>query len=141
MYLYGNLVYNNIYKIMRPYKNYLSWPQILAQTKFNKAMAWLQIEVEHGFTLHQNLWTWNGFYLNLKIWQRTAVRYTVLVILLNIWTCLQNNQTSFRYCYSPPEVEEYLQLDEDHKDIPLSFSASNSGIKISVNEDVKSERT
>lgn len=46
LYLYGNLVYNTMYRIMRLYKNYPSWPWTSSQTEFNKTMAQLQIEVE-----------------------------------------------------------------------------------------------
>lgn len=53
LYLYGDPVYG----IMGPYKNYPSRPRTPAQNKFNKAMSRLRIEVEHGFALHQNLWT------------------------------------------------------------------------------------
>ena len=57
LYLYGNPVYSTVYGIMGPYKNYPSRLQIVAQNKFNKAimMSRLQIELEHGFAIHQNL--------------------------------------------------------------------------------------
>lgn len=61
------------------------------------------------------------------------------MLLLNIWTYLQNNQISYCFCYFPPEVEEYLQLDEDHEDLSLSFLTSNTINKNCINKDVKSE--
>lgn len=97
LYLYSNPAYSTIYGIMGPYKNYPSRPQTLAQNKFNKAMSRLQIEVKHGFALHQNLWTWNGFHLNLKICQSAIIGYAISVLLSNIWTCLRGNQTNIRF--------------------------------------------
>lgn len=90
-------------------------------------MARLRIEVEHGFAIHQNLWTWNGFHLNLKIRQGAAVEYTVSVLLSNIWTCLRGNQTSFRFRCALPEVEEYLQLYEEE-------DSADEGLEIEGNE-------
>lgn len=37
-------------------------------------------------------------------------------------------------------MKEYLQLDEDYKDMLLCFSANNSGNKISKVENIKSEK-
>ncbi len=65
LYLYEDLIYSTIYGIIEPYKNYFNRPRIPAYNCFNKAIAKLCIEVEHSFTLHQNLWTWNGFYFGL----------------------------------------------------------------------------
>ena len=55
LYLYTNLAYSIIYKIMRPYKNYLSRPYTLIQNQFNKIILYLQIIIEYGFTIYQNL--------------------------------------------------------------------------------------
>ncbi len=110
LYLYGDPAYYTVYGIMGPYKNYPGRPRTPTQEKFNKAMAKLRIEVEHGFVIHQNLWTWNGFHLGLKIRQGAAVGYAVSVLLSNIWTCMRGNQTSYRFACTPPAVEEYLQL-------------------------------
>lgn len=55
LYLYGDLAYCTIYDIMELYKNYPGRSQTFVQEKFNKAMSELQIKVEHGFTIHQNL--------------------------------------------------------------------------------------
>lgn len=73
-------------------------------------MSKLRIKVEHGFALHQNLWTWNGFHLGLKLCQGAAVCYAVSVLLANIWTCMRGNQTSLRFSCMPPALEEYLSL-------------------------------
>lgn len=35
------------------------------------------------------------------------------VLLANIWTCLQGNQTSQRFGCAPPSIEEYLALPVD----------------------------
>lgn len=67
LYLYGNPAYFTIYNIMGSYKNYPNQPRIPAYNYFNKVMAKLCIEMEYGFALHQNLWTWNGFHLRLKL--------------------------------------------------------------------------
>ena len=69
---------------MGPYKNFPNRSRTPAHNRFNKAMAKLRIEVEHGFALHQNLWTWNGFHLGLKLRQGAAVCYAVSVLLANI---------------------------------------------------------
>lgn len=73
-------------------------------------MSRLRIEVEHGFAIHQNLWTWNGFHLGLKIRQAAAIGYAVSVLLSKIWTCMKGNQTSYWFACAPPAVEEYLAL-------------------------------
>lgn len=57
LYLYGDPAYCTVYGIMESYKNYPGRPQTPVQEKFNKAMSRLRIEVEHGFAIHQNLWT------------------------------------------------------------------------------------
>lgn len=96
LYLYGDPAYSTGYGIMGPYKNYPRRPRTAAEDQFNKIMSELRIEVEHGFAIHQNLWTWNGFHLGLRICQGAAICYTVSVLLSNIWTCIQGNQTSLR---------------------------------------------
>lgn len=85
-------------------------------------MAKLRIEVEHGFALHQNLWTWNGFHLGLKLQQGAALCYAVAALLANAWTCLRGNQTSLRFGCMPPAVEDYLFLG-DNKEMEVSSPA------------------
>lgn len=71
--------------------------------------------MEHGFAIYQNLWIWNGFYLDLELSQGVAVCYVVLVLLANIWTCIRSNQTSIRFAYAPLALETYLKLlADDH---------------------------
>lgn len=113
LYLYGDPAYSTVYGIMGPYKNYPNRPRTAAHNRFNKTMSRLRIEVEHGFALHQNLWTWNGFHLGLKLRQGAAICYAISVLLANIWTCLRGNQTSQRFDCAPPAVEEYLALPLD----------------------------
>ena len=67
LYLYDDLEYCTIYGIMKPYRYYSNCLHTPAQDKFNKVMAILRIKVEHSFAIHQNLWTWNGFHLQLKV--------------------------------------------------------------------------
>lgn len=74
-------------------------------------MAKLRIEVKYGFAIHQNLWTWNGFHLGLKLGQRVVVYYAVLVFLAtNAWTCMRGNQTSTQFSCIPPDLKNYLTL-------------------------------
>lgn len=73
-------------------------------------MSRLQIKVEHDFAIHQNLWTWNGFYLGLKIQQGVAIGYTISVLLSNIWTYMRGNQISYRFACAPAMPEEFLQF-------------------------------
>lgn len=40
---------------MDPYKNYPSYTCTPTQEQFNKYITQLQIEIKHGFTIHQNL--------------------------------------------------------------------------------------
>lgn len=89
LYFYGDPVYCIVYGIMRPYKNFPSRPYTSAQNKFNKIISRLRIEMEHGFAIYQNLWTWNGFYLGLKLGQGAVVYYAVAILLADIWTCIQ----------------------------------------------------
>ena len=113
LYLYEDPAYSTVYGIMGPYKNYPGRPRTPAHNRFNKIMSKLRIEVEHGFAIHQNLWTWNGFHLGLKLSQGAAVCYAVSVLLANMWTCLRGNQTSIRFNCAPPEIENYLSLPEE----------------------------
>lgn len=133
LYLYGDPAYCIVYNIMGLYKKYPGRPQTLAQEKFNKTMAKLQIKVEYSFAIHQNLRTWNGFYLGLKIGQRVAVKYAVLMFLSNIWICIKGNQTSYWFTYIPLAVEEYLQLlainDTDSEIKNIETSDANEHIK------------
>lgn len=55
---------------------------------------------------------WNGFHLELKLWQKTVVWYAVLMLLINVWIYFQSNQTSMRSNYIPLIVEEYLALSK-----------------------------
>ena len=112
LYLYGDPAYSTVYGIMGPFKNHPGRLRTKEQNIYNKRMSKLRIEVEHGFALHQNLWTWNGFDLGLKLRQGAAVCYAVSVLLANIWTCLRGNQTSKRFKISPPDIEEYLRVVE-----------------------------
>ncbi len=116
LYLYGNPAYTTIYGIMGPYKNYLSHSCTLAQEQFNKIMSRLQIEVEYGFAIHQNLWTWNRFHLGLKVSQGLPVYYAISVFLVNIWICIRGNQTSIRFVCAPSALETDLKLlvDDHH---------------------------
>ena len=138
LYLYGDPAYCTVYGIMGPYKNYLGRPQTSAQEKFNKAMSRLRIEVEHGFAIHQNLWTWNGFHLGLKIRQGAAIGYAVSVLLSNIWTCMRGNQTSYRFACAPSTPEEYLQfisVDSDtNSEDETSTDATDDGEGSEENE-------
>lgn len=87
-YLYGDPTYSIVYDIIKPYKNYPNYPKTIAYDRFNKAIWRLWIEVEYSFAIHQNLWTWNGFYLGLRLWQEAIISSAVLVILANSWTCI-----------------------------------------------------
>lgn len=110
LYLYGDPAYSTVYGIMGLYKNCPGRPRTPAHNRFSKIMSKLRIEVEHGFAIH--LWAWNSFHLGLKLSQGAAACYAVSVLLANIWTCLRGNQTSIRFDYAPPEIENYLSLPE-----------------------------
>lgn len=73
------------------------------------------------------MWTWNGYYLGLKLSQGAAVSYAVAVFLGNIWTYIRGNQTSLRFACAPPTLEDYLeQLVDVHSDSDLELESSNS---------------
>lgn len=115
-YSYGDPANPLVYKIIGPYKHYLGQSKTLAQNWFNKIISKLRIEVDYGFAIHQNLWTWNSFHLSLKLSQGATVCYAISVLLTNIWTYLQDNQTSIQFDYILPEIENYLSfLDEEEK--------------------------
>ena len=133
LYLYEDPAYCTVYGIMGPYKNYPGRPRTPAQEKFNKAISKLRIEVEHGFAIYQNLWTWNGFHLGLKICQRAAIGYAVSILLSNIWTCMRGNQTSYRFACAPPAVEEYFVL------IPTNADEDNSSEDETTDADAMDE--
>lgn len=54
LYLYDDLAYFTMYKIMSPYKNNLIYLCTLTQKQFNNIMARLQIEFKYGFAIHLN---------------------------------------------------------------------------------------
>lgn len=112
-YLYKDPAYSIVYSIMGPYKNYLQKSRIATEEKFNKTMAKLQIELEHGFAIYQNLWAWNNYYLQLKVLQGVVIRYVVSVFLLNIQICLRRNQTSYQFAHVLLAVEKYLKNQEE----------------------------
>lgn len=56
VYFYDNPAYSRIYGIIRLYQNYPNWPRTSANNQFNKAMSRFHINIEHGFTIHQNFW-------------------------------------------------------------------------------------
>lgn len=126
LYLYGDPAYSTIYGVMGPYKNHPSRPRTPAQDQSSKIMSRLRIEVEHGFAIHQNLWTWNGFHLGLKLSQGTAVCYAVSVLLANIWTCIRGNQTSVRFACAPPALENYLELLAADHDLESDWDLESS---------------
>ncbi len=131
LYFYEDPAYSTIYGIMGLYKNFPSRSCTPAQDLFSKIMSRLQIEVEHGFVIHQNLWTWNGFHLGLKPSQRAEVCYAVSVFLASIWTCMQDNQTSVRFTYAPQAFENYLELLADiysKSDLKLESSDSDQSL-------------
>lgn len=127
-YLYGDPAYSTIYGIMGPYKNYPNRPRTAAHERFNKTMSRLRIEVEHGFAIHQNLWTWNGFHLGLKLRQGAAICYAVSVLLANAWTCMRGNQTSMRFECMSPGVEEYLSLLDEDEELESSEEGSEEAL-------------
>ncbi len=104
------------YGIIGSYKNYIDRPRTKTHEQFNKAMLQIQIEFEYGFAIYQNLWTWNGFHLSFKVCQGAAVCYSVLVLLANIWTCIQGNQTSTRFRCMPFSLEDYLKSFFDNNE-------------------------
>ncbi len=127
LYLYGDPTYSTIYGFMGPYKNFLSRSRTSAQDLFNKIMSRLQIEIEHGFAIHQNLWTWNEFHLGLKLSQGAVVCNVVTVFLANIWTCMRGNQTNVRFTFAPPALKDYLELLADiHLESDRELESSNS---------------
>lgn len=115
LYLYSlDPAFCSVYGIMGPYKNYPGRLRTAAQNQFNEIMSKLKIEIENGFAIHQNIWTWNAYHLGLKVSQGGAICYAVSVLFSNIWTCLRRgNQTSLRFACSPPVLEDYLMLPED----------------------------
>lgn len=55
LYLYGDPAYYTIYNIIGFFKNYSNQLRIATHNRFNKIMAKLCIEINHGFALYQNL--------------------------------------------------------------------------------------
>ena len=120
---------------MEPYKNYPNHARTAAHNRFNKTISRLCIEVEHEFALYQNLWTWNGFHLDLKLCQGAAICYVVSVLLANIWTYLQGKQTSQRFCCAPSAVEEYLALLVDENSSSEEDPKEGQGVGVGVGID------
>lgn len=53
-YLYGDLTYLIIYRIMGFYKNYLRQSRTTTNNKFNKMMSKLKIKIKYKFAIYQN---------------------------------------------------------------------------------------
>lgn len=112
-YLYEDPAYSIVYSIMGPYKNYPQKSRIATEEKFNKTMAKLQIELEYGFAIYQNLQAWNNYYLQLKVLQGVVIRYVILAFLLNIQIYLRKNQTSYQFAHVLLAIEKYLKNQEE----------------------------
>lgn len=125
---YDNTAYFIIYNIIILYQIYINWLKTATYDKFNKAMSRLRIKIKHGFAIHQNFWTWNSFHLGLKFWQKVVVRYVVFVLLINVWTCFSDNQTSILFLYMLPVLEQYLAL-------PKEESNNNSFMEVKLIDD------
>lgn len=67
LYLYKNPTYCILYGIIKHYKNYYNWSKMTVYNLFNKIIAKLYIKVKYSFIIYQNFYTWNSFYLILKI--------------------------------------------------------------------------
>lgn len=126
LYLYDDPAYSTVYDIMGPYKNYPNWLKTTAHKRFNKVIFWLRIGIEYGVVIHQNLWTWNGFHLDLKFRQCITICYIDSVFIATIWTCMQGNQTSIHFHYMSYTVEEYLFLPGKNEELE-SDSRSKEG--------------
>lgn len=59
---------------------------MVVYNQFNKTISKLLIKFKHDFAIYQNLWIWNSFHLVLKLRQKTAIYYTISMLLTNTWT-------------------------------------------------------
>ena len=83
------------------------------QQQFNNAMGDARRSVEHGFAHVIRQFAFLDYKKNLKKGlQRVHLYYQVGTILANCFTCLYGNQIADYFNMRPPELEEYLCLQE-----------------------------
>jgi hypothetical protein len=95
LYIYGDPAYGLSYGIMSAFKAQPGAPLDPIQQAINTAMSSVRISVEHGFAKTMMLWSFNGFKYNLKVGLSPVGGYFMVAVLLcNIHTCFNGNQTS-----------------------------------------------
>ena len=118
LFLYGDPAYQGCWGIMGAYKSTRDGPVTPDQKRFNVRMSRLRIEVEHAFAIHANSWQLFTKKHVMKIGLSPAAAYYLVAVLMsNITNCLRGNQTSKRLQCSPPNVEDYLRIEESGDEI------------------------
>ena len=82
-----------------------------AKYKANRRLSSVRIAVEHAFGHVAIYWTYTAFAKGLTSGNQPVAAYFATAILLtNCLKCLRGSQTSTKFVYEPPSLEEYLQV-------------------------------
>ena len=121
---------------MGVYKSSVGHPITSDQKQFNVRMLQLRVEVEHAFAIQANSWqlfTTKGV---MKIQASPASSYYLITVLMsNITNCLRGNQTSRRLRCPPPDLEEYLYLEQDYDEEDDDDEVNDNRVEIEIDDD------
>jgi len=111
LYIYGDPAYSLSFGILAPYQARPNRPLNNLLANVNVHMSELRISVEHGFGKVMTLWGYNGYKLGLKIGlSPVAAYFMVSVLLCNLYSCLNRNQTCKKFLCDHPSVHNYLAV-------------------------------
>lgn len=109
LYIYGDPAYSLSYGVLSSYTALPHRPLNPLLAEVNAHMSSLRISVEHGFGKLMMLWGFNSYKMGLKIGLSPVAAYFMVSILLcNIHSCFNSNQTSEKFRCQPPTVHENL---------------------------------
>jgi len=111
LYVYGDPAYSLSIGVLAPYRALPKCPLNGLLANVNAHMSELYISVEHGFGKVMMLWSYNGYKLGLKVGlSPVAAYFMVSVLLCNLHSFLNGNQTSMKFRCHPPSVHNYLAV-------------------------------
>lgn len=105
--LYGDPAYGNSYHLISPFSG--AGERTDDEMRWNKAMARVRIEVEHGFGGIVRLWPYLNAWWKHRIYASPlGTYYRVGCLLTNAHNCIRPNQTAQYFKCNPPTLDEYF---------------------------------